>query len=88
MPIIGARRRNENVLITGSELIAENPQNEIASPAKDPINAWEEEDGIPYHQVKRFQKIADNKPAKITNNIACPLTNSGFTVFAIVLATP
>jgi hypothetical protein len=32
--------------------------------------------------------MAAANPEKITSNILCPLTKSGLTVFAIVLATP
>ena len=41
----------------------------IAAPANPPISVWEEEDGIPYHHVSRFQKIAANKPEKITGSV-------------------
>jgi len=37
----------------------------IAAPAKPPIKVCEEEEGIPYHQVSKFQKIAAIKPEKI-----------------------
>ena len=38
----------------------------MAAPANPPISVWEEEDGIPYHQVNRFQVMAAINPAKIT----------------------
>ena len=51
-----------------------------------PIKAWEEELGIPYHQVKRFQKIAPTRAATIIS----PLIISGAVTISppIVLATP
>src|ERR1700712_5168573 len=88
IPITGARKIKAMVLKTGSELIALNPPKATAAPANPPISAWEEEEGMPNHQVNKFQKIADNKPAKITSSISWPCATSGFTVFAMVLATP
>ena len=41
----------------------------IAAPAKPPIKVCEEEEGIPYHQVSKFQKIAAIKPEKITGKV-------------------
>ena len=41
----------------------------IAAPAKPPISVCEEEEGIPYHQVSRFQEIAASKPENITGNV-------------------
>ena len=37
----------------------------MAAPAKPPIRVCEEEDGIPFHQVTRFQVIAAITPANI-----------------------
>ena len=88
IPIIGASKINDIVLKIGSELMAENPPYAMAAPAKAPISACDEDEGIPNHQVNKFQKIADSNPEKITSNISCPVTISGFTVLAIVLATP
>jgi len=86
--MIGARKINPAVKMMGSGLIDFKPPNAKAAPAKAPINVWEEDEGIPNHQVSRFQKIAASNPAKITSSISCPLTTSVFTVFAMVLATP
>ena len=55
----------------------------IAAPAKPPLKVWEEEEGMPYHQVSRFQKIAAIKPANITGNVMYSLC----TVLPMVLAT-
>ena len=88
MPIIGASNIKEIVFNTGSELIAANPRQAMAAPAKAPISACDEEEGMPNHQVNKFQKMADNNPEKMTSNISCPATTSGFTVLAMVLATP
>ena len=41
----------------------------IAAPAKPPISVCEEEEGIPYHQVSKFQKMAAIKPEKITGKV-------------------
>jgi hypothetical protein len=58
MPITGARKINITVLRIGSEFTVPKPPNAMAAPEKAPINVWEEEDGMPNHQVSRFQKIA------------------------------
>jgi hypothetical protein len=55
----------------------------MAAPANPPIKVCEEEEGIPYHQVKRFQKIAAMRPDKITGNVM----NSFITVLLMVFAT-
>ncbi|MNZ85145.1 hypothetical protein D3C78_1039240 [compost metagenome] len=79
-----------NALIMSSrppELMAPIPAPPITAPARDPINACEDEEGIPNHQVIRFQAIADMSAA-IT--ISTPLDSSaGFaTPLPIVAATP
>ena len=56
----------------------------MAAPAKPPISAWEDEEGIPNHQVNKFHIMAATRPEKTTGNVM----NSCFTVLAIVLATP
>jgi hypothetical protein len=55
----------------------------MAAPANPPIRVCEEEDGIPYHHVNKFQKIAAIKPARITSKVM----NSLKTVLLIVFAT-
>ena len=41
----------------------------IAAPANPPIKVWDEEDGMPYHQVSKFQNIAAINPEKITGSV-------------------
>src|SRR5258705_12346930 len=55
----------------------------IPAPANPPISVCEELDGIPFHQVRRFQIIAAMRPEKTTGSVM----NSGFTVLATVSAT-
>ena len=60
------------------------PECAIAAPANPPINVCEDEDGMPFHQVIKFQIIAAIIPDKIT-------TKSIFSVLAVlatVSATP
>ena len=38
----------------------------MAAPAKPPINVWEDEEGMPSHQVNKFQRMAAIRPEKIT----------------------
>ena len=40
----------------------------LDGPAKEPIRAWEEEEGMPYHQVMRFQAIAAIRAAVTINS--------------------
>ena len=56
------------------------------APIIPPIRACEEELGIPYHQVKRFQKIAPTKAATMIS----PLIISGAVTISppMVFATP
>ncbi len=84
-PITGAIKINPTVLKTGSAQFTDVvPACAIAAPAKPPINVWDEEDGMPNHQVKRFQVMAESNPAHTTVKVIY----SCFTVFAMVLATP
>ena len=85
IPISGARKIKATVFMTGAESIASNvPACAIAAPAKPPIKVWDEEEGIPNHQINKFQAMAAINPEKITGKVI----KSVFTVFAIVLATP
>ncbi|MCY1559969.1 hypothetical protein D9M68_970560 [compost metagenome] len=85
IPIRGARKIKAAIWITGPELIElKVPACAMAAPAKPPIRVCEEEEGIPRHQVNRFQVIAAIRPEKITSSVI----KSSFTVLAIVLATP
>ena len=55
-----------------------------AAPAKPPMRAWEDDDGRPHHQVRRFQTIAPTSAAKMRSGS----TTAGFTMsLPIVLAT-
>ena len=84
IPINGANTMKLAVLSTRLCSIAPNPPCAIAAPANPPINVCEEEDGIPFHQVIKFQVIAPINPEIITGSV----TNSLCTVFATVFATP
>ena len=85
IPTNGARKIKATVFITGVESIAAKvPACAMAAPAKPPIKVWDEEEGIPNHQVNKFQAMAAINPEKITGKVI----KSGFTVFAMVLATP
>src|SRR3970040_765707 len=55
-----------------------------AAPAKPPIKVCDELEGIPCHQVIKFQIIAAITPAKITTRLISLVS----AVFATVLATP
>ena len=52
----------------------------IAAPMNPPNKVCEELDGIPNHQVSRFQAMAPINPEKITSR----LMNSAFTELAMV----
>ena len=54
-----------------------------AAPANPPIRVWDEEEGMPNHQVRRFQTVAAINPAKITHKSIAVLS----TVLATVLPT-
>jgi hypothetical protein len=84
IPRRGARTINDTVFITGSGFTLVKPAWAMAAPAKPPISVCEDEEGIPYHQVSRFQDIAATNPEMITGSVM----NSSFTVLAIVFATP
>ena len=55
----------------------------IAAPASPPISVCDDDDGMPYHQVSKFQKMAAISPANITGKVI----NSLCTVLLMVLAT-
>lgn len=69
IPTKGARKIKLAVLIIIGELTAPKPPAAIAAPAKPPINVCEEEDGIPNHQVIRFQAIAAISPEKLLSSL-------------------
>lgn len=41
----------------------------MAAPANPPISVWDEEEGIPLHQVHRFQMMAAITPDKMTGKV-------------------
>ena len=88
IPTIGASIIKLAVLRITVVFTASIPAAAMPAPAKPPINVCEEEEGMPNHQVSRFQAIAAINPAKITFIIVPPFTASAFTVLATVLATP
>ena len=49
--------------------IAVKPLAMIAEPANPPINVCEEEEGIPFHHVRRFHIIAPITPAKMMGRV-------------------
>ncbi len=56
----------------------------IAAPAKPPMSVCEDEEGIPFHHVNKFQMIAETIPAKITMRLMLLVC----AVLATVSATP
>ena len=78
IPISGANTINEAILIITSPLIASKPFEVYplamivlitAAPANPPISVWDEDEGIPNHQVAKFHKIAATMPENITGNV-------------------
>src|SRR5690606_11923064 len=62
IPTSGANTIKLTVLITGSGFTLFMPAWAIAAPAKPPINVCEDEEGMPNHQVSRFQLMAAISP--------------------------
>ena len=84
IPIKGARTIKEAILIITSAFIAPKPEAAMAAPANPPISVCDEEDGIPSHQVAKFQTIAAHIPEKIIGKVIyCSIT-----AFETVLAIP
>ena len=88
MPTSGASTIKLAVLRMMGEFTAFQPPAAMAAPANPPIRVWEEEEGIPYHQVRRFQRIAAINPERMTHNMLLVWISAGFTVLATVSATP
>ena len=63
--------------------IASNPFAMMAAPANPPIRVCEEEEGIPFHHVIKFQVIAAITPANIIGKVIYCSTTVFDTVFAI-----
>src|SRR5205809_5499805 len=69
MPIIGASKIKSSVRLIpplSDQFMLLKPECAIAAPAKPPIKVWEDEEGMPYHHVRRFQQIAAITPASTT----------------------
>ena len=64
MPTMGATRMNITVLRMGSELMAPKPACAMPAPANPPMSVCEDDEGMPNHQVRRFQKMAATRPEK------------------------
>ncbi len=79
----GARKINKTTLMISPVAITSIPACATAAPAKPPIKVCDEEEGIPSHQVSRFQNVAANRPARITQRSIALLS----TVLATVLPT-
>ncbi len=88
IPTTGAKKIKLAVFKITAPLIVANPPCAIAAPAKPPIRVWEEEEGIPNHQVRRFHAIAAIRPEKITTIMSDCEIMSPCTVFRTVSATP
>ena len=84
IPMNGARKIKAAILRMMLSWIASKPFAMMAAPAKPPISVWEEEDGIPFHQVIKFHAIAAITPDKIIGRVI----NSSTTVLDTVLAIP
>src|ERR1700743_3441433 len=52
--------------------IAPEPEATRVEPITPPIRAWDEEDGMPNHQVARFQQIAPISPPRTTTGVTAP----------------
>ena len=83
IPMNGARKIKAAILRMMLSWIASKPFAMMAAPAKPPISVWEEEDGIPFHQVIRFQEIAGMIPARMIGSVIYCSTTVFDTVFAI-----
>src|SRR4051794_19080446 len=55
-----------------SHSIAPEPVATRVEPITPPISAWDEEDGMPNHQVVRFQLIAPISPPRTTIGVTAP----------------
>ena len=106
IPISGANTMNEAIFMITSAFIDSKPLVVyplaiivliIAAPANPPIKVCDDDDGIPSHQVAKFQIMAATIPEKMTGSVMyCSITaletvlaipNSPITYFAIKKAT-
>src|SRR6187431_120922 len=88
IPMMGARKIKLAVFNIIALLMVLNPPWAIAAPANPPMRVCEDDDGIPNHQVRRFQEMAAIRPEKITTIIFVWVIISLCTVLATVSATP
>ncbi len=58
MPTIGEMKMNATVLRMPAGINAQLPPLATAAPTRPPISACDDDDGMPYHQVRMFQEIA------------------------------
>ena len=65
-PTNGARNIKRTTLMISPPAITLKPAWATAAPAKPPMSVCDDEEGMPNHQVKRFQKVAARRPANIT----------------------
>lgn len=72
--ITGASRAGTMILeMMPSQLRPERPRAAIPEPMRPPNRAWEELDGRPNSQVKRFQRMPPMRPAKMINSAVVAL---------------
>ena len=69
MPIKGARKMKAAIFKIILSWIASNPFAMMAAPANPPIRVCEEEEGMPFHQITKFQVIAAIIPASIIGKV-------------------
>src|SRR5690606_16421646 len=65
-PNIGERKMATEVLINRHAIMALQPALASAAPTSPPTSAWEEDEGMPNHQVMRFHEIAPLRAPKMT----------------------
>jgi len=88
IPVTGATTIKIAVAPTTPPRTASQPNAATNAPANPPISVCDDEEGIPYHQVIKFQAIAESSPAKIIGSgLAEGCVNSSCTTLAMVFAT-
>ena len=85
-PIIGAKKINKTTLRISPLSMTPKPACATAAPAKPPIKVCDEEEGIPNHQVSKFQKVAASKPERITQRSMALLSTVLATVFQTLIS--
>src|SRR5690554_4314521 len=85
MPTKGAINMKAAIFtITESLMTVKEAHFAMAAPANPPMRVWEEDEGIPSHQVNRFHVMAATSPEKMMGRVM----NSAITVFETVSAIP